>query len=901
MRIAIVGPSPIPYCRGGIENFLTGLQRAINESTHHVAELIKIPVRENSVAQLLTSYLKCRMINLDHFDLIISFKYPTWMIRHRNHLVYLGHRLRGLYDSYPIPPEKDRLFSSNPLDFPGPWIQRIIRWLDNQALSPNNISYAFSMSHTIAARKCYFHSDLPPEIICGSTFREEFKCEKGEFFLTVNRLDAPKRVDLMIRAFKQVKTDRRFVVVGSGPQENYLRAIGSSDERIVFEGDVPESRLIDLYARSYAVIYVPYQEDYGLVTIEAMKSGKPVVTVADSGGPLEFIENGINGLIADPSVDSLATALQTLSDNPKLVCTMGISALERMRSITWKNAVTALLRPYEYWPERCVKSRKQRRRITAFIPYPVHPVKSGGQRRESALYRELSRFYDVYLVTMGRDGDSGRNTELSPSFHEICIPPSPAQLREQWILEKQTETAISDVALPRLLHKNPNFIRAIEYFCESTDVVVSCHPYIHSYIKRSKRNRLLIHESQNFEWIMKSHYLANSKSGQSLLRDVYRSEKDAFCFSDLVFTTSSSEAERMEAEYGTPRGILGIVPNGVDVDLFDPVTDQKRMETRTRLGWTKSNIVIFMGAWHPPNLEALLFIINSLAPSLESFHFMIIGSVKDQYEASLGPLPQFENVTYTGVLEEAQLFDYLSGADLAINPMFSGAGTNLKILEYFACGIPVVSTPHGVRGLDVSSGTEVIVAEKESFADALRALADSPITQRSIRDAARRTVIEKYSWKQIAAGMIHTIEQNIVPAGPPELNLAQDEEFSMGWYHAEHWQISGTPHPICVRWSYPECCVFIADQRYDSILEITVQGSPSGSSLRILIDSIPVFSEPISSDFSRVCIPVKTQPGLDWHLITLQSTPWSPKQFGSADDRMLGVAVSRIALHLEQN
>ena len=506
MKIAIVGPSPVPYCRGGIENFLAGLHKAINESTSHIAELIKIPIRENSVPSLIAGYLRCRFINLDHFDLIISFKYPTWMIRHRNHVIYLGHRLRGLYDTYPIPPDRDRLLTSNPLDFPGPWIRNLIHWLDDRAIRPERISHAFSMSRTIADRPGYFHPDLVPQVICGSSFRDDFRMEVGEHFLTVNRLDAPKRVDLMIRAYRHVRTDMPFIIAGTGPQGDYLRALAGSDPRIVFPGEVSETRLLELYARAYAVIYTPYQEDYGLITIEGMKSGKPNVSTSDSGGPVEFIEHGVNGLICAPDEQSLAVSIQTLADDPAMVRRMSAAALKRMETVTWHHAVDALLDPYRFWPDRSPRTRKQRRRITVLIPYPVHPVRSGGQRRESALYRELSRFYDVFLLTLGRDRQSGNHIEINPNLHEICIPPSESQLREQWQLEAEAGTAISDVAIPRLMRKNHNLIRAIDYFSEASDIVVSCHPYMHRFIRPSARTQLIVHESQNFEWLMKSTY-----------------------------------------------------------------------------------------------------------------------------------------------------------------------------------------------------------------------------------------------------------------------------------------------------------------------------------------------------------------------------------------------------------
>ncbi len=387
MRIAIVGASPIPFCRGGIENFMAGLCKAINDHTTHSAELIKVPVREDSVPYLLRAYYRFFRLNLDHFDLVITTKYPAWNLRHRNHVIYLGHRLRGLYDTYPIPPERDKLWKSGPLQFPGPWIRRIVRWLDGRAIRPSTVSHAFATSRTIAGRSEYFHPDLPPTVVYHSTIHENYQRLPGEYLFTVNRLDPPKRVDLMIRAFREVQTDVPFLIAGTGPHETYLKSLAGTDPRIRFLGDVSESELTGLYAKALAVLYTPYAEDYGLITIEAMKSGKPVITTADSGGPLEFVREGENGWIARPEPADVARCISEALDDRTRLENMGNTALQTVDSINWSNTVAGLLQPYACWPEPGPKKPGQRRRITVLVPYPIFPPRSGGQKRVAGITR----------------------------------------------------------------------------------------------------------------------------------------------------------------------------------------------------------------------------------------------------------------------------------------------------------------------------------------------------------------------------------------------------------------------------------------------------------------------------------------------------------------------------------
>ena len=68
--------------------------------TAHDVELFKLPVREQDFSGLVASYRAFTMLDLSHFDMVISSKYPAWMVRHPNHVVYMAHVFRGLYEDY---------------------------------------------------------------------------------------------------------------------------------------------------------------------------------------------------------------------------------------------------------------------------------------------------------------------------------------------------------------------------------------------------------------------------------------------------------------------------------------------------------------------------------------------------------------------------------------------------------------------------------------------------------------------------------------------------------------------------------------------------------------------------------------------------------------------------------
>ena len=105
-----------------------------------------------------------------------------------------------------------------------------------------------------------------------------------------------------------MKRDVPLLITGTGEDEKALRAAAAGDRRIRFLGNVDEAALSDLYADALLVPFVPKHEDYGLITIEAFKSGKPVLTCTDSGETLEFVRDGHNGYVVEPNAREIAAA-----------------------------------------------------------------------------------------------------------------------------------------------------------------------------------------------------------------------------------------------------------------------------------------------------------------------------------------------------------------------------------------------------------------------------------------------------------------------------------------------------------------------------------------------------------------------------------------------------------------
>jgi glycosyltransferase involved in cell wall biosynthesis len=322
----------VPFERGGTEIFADGLVRALGEAGHE-AELVTVPFKWYPNERVLTQSFVWRLLDLEEangrpIDAVIATKFPSYVVRHPNKVVWLLHQFRQAWDF-------DRTefgqFSESAED-------RALRRkvLDLDRVSLGEAKKIFTTSSIVAGR-LKDSVGLDAEVLAPPPAPLAFRCEEyGDFVLSVNRLDRAKRIDLLLEAAKQ--TDVRIVVAGDGPDRERLEALANGN--VEFVGRVSDEQLADLYARCRAVYYAPVNEDYGLVPYEAFLSDKPVITTTDAGGPLDIVHDGKTGRVVAPTVDELARALTFTADEAR---TLGRAGHEIAREVTWQRCVDRLL------------------------------------------------------------------------------------------------------------------------------------------------------------------------------------------------------------------------------------------------------------------------------------------------------------------------------------------------------------------------------------------------------------------------------------------------------------------------------------------------------------------------------------------------------------------------------
>ncbi len=782
IKVAIVAPSGVPYAVGGAEKFWWGLLDAFKRHTRHEIELLKIPSPERNFAELIDSYRYFSELDLSHFDRVISTKYPAWMVRHEHHYVYLQHKLRGLYDTYPqglqreltdgpeelaslmqalaadpepsaraaVFAELDKLRSS-PLwqdyfTLPGPVARQVVHWLDQSALQPGLINKFMAISDNVAGRDDYFPAQVPVQVIRHPSDLVPQSPRPGSYLFTVSRLVESKRMGLLIQAMRSVETDIELRIAGAGPDEARLRRLAAGDDRIVFLGRVADAQLSGLYANALAVAFVPADEDYGLVTLEALQAGKPVISCTDSGGVAELITQGETGWLCEPDVTSLAACLQRLADQPQVASSMQPRCLAAGADIGWQATVNAVMDEGVLLDNDGFLQRGKPKKIVVAVSFPIFPAHTGGQNRVFNLYRHIARFTPVTLVTLCAHSEPALQREIAAGLTEIRIPKTLLHEQGEAALHRQLGVSVGDIYVIDHIHDTPQYLEALKQACRDADLAIASHPYLYPAI-RSVYRGVLLYDAHNVEADMKASLFKDKQQARPWLARVAAVESQCCRDARLIGVCSSEEKARFQALYGLEDKTFCPVPNGTNIYALEeePVL-QKRIAARVRAEVYR--VAVFIGSWHGPNLEAAEFIVAELAPVLPEVEFWLLGSVGKAFEGR--PIP--DNARLWGQVNEADKWLLLRSADIALNPVITGAGSNLKMAEYAAAGIPVLATPHGCRGLALLPEKHVHIAHLDDFSKKIQSLVNrlgtSALEQMSAE--ARAVSVGSHDWRGIA-------------------------------------------------------------------------------------------------------------------------------------------------------
>jgi glycosyltransferase involved in cell wall biosynthesis len=328
---------------GGAEYHVRALLQQLRARGYQ-AEIVSIPFKWDPKREILAHAAAWRLVDLSEsngepIDLVIGTKFPSYFVRHPNKVAWLIHQHRAAYE---LCGTEYSNFSHSDEDV---GLRQTVIDLDRKMLGECRALFA-NARNTANRLKKFNGLDAIP-LYHPPPFADRLEPGPyGNYVLFVGRMETIKRPDLAVRAMPYVDGSTRLVMVGDGTQllrmQELAASIGVAD-RVEFIGSAGEERLIGLYKEALAVIYSPFDEDYGYVTLESFLAHKPVITTTDAGGPLEFVEDGVNGAVTEPSAEAIAAAVNRFAADRARAARLGDAGFERARLVTWDGVIEKLV------------------------------------------------------------------------------------------------------------------------------------------------------------------------------------------------------------------------------------------------------------------------------------------------------------------------------------------------------------------------------------------------------------------------------------------------------------------------------------------------------------------------------------------------------------------------------
>lgn len=372
----------------------------------------------------------------------------------------------------------------------------------------------------------------------------------------------------------------------------------------------------------------------------------------------------------------------------------------------------------------------------------ISPPISGGTLRYLYLYKELSRYYDITLLsqTLKRRGGLYR---FSPTFKEYRVGLDFTQLSTP-IEEFTYEQAL--LAGFKSPQENTIFSTHFEQLYQINDIIIHESPYLvdhDKYLALDYKPR--IYNSHNHEYQLASDIWKHPDS-RKLLPYLFEAEKKLATSSDLLFATCEVEKNSFTTMYDLDGNKVKLAPNGIYPNEWSKKKKKNQAHTKPK--------AFFIGTDYPPNLDAVDYIVNTLTTLCPDIEFIVAGSCCNRFSNFKKP-----NLNLIGRINHKYKMKLFTSMDIAINPMFTGAGVNLKTLEFLSAGITLFSTDYGVRGLGIIDQKHYIQVKKDDFADKINKLAFNKEYLEKISLNGQRYINNKYSWENITKRIYEEIEQ----------------------------------------------------------------------------------------------------------------------------------------------
>lgn len=377
------------------------------------------------------------------------------------------------------------------------------------------------------------------------------------------------------------------------------------------------------------------------------------------------------------------------------------------------------------------------------IPYP--PFRGDKLKIYNLAKRLAAKGHTLHLITfMEEAGDEQYRPELEQIFEKVVLVHLPKRRAGMNVLGG----VVSRLPFQVSYFKSKEMQRKLNTLLqqERYDAVHVQHLRMAPYLEhRADLPRILdLPDAFSLYWQRRKAVKKNplKKSAESWEAGrVFRYEQQVLQRFNRTLCCSAEDLKYLQEKHGADN--LSLLPNGVDLATFYPKNHD----------YSHNHTLLFTGNMdYAPNVDAVVYFCKEVLPLIRKkqpqVKFVIAGQ---RPVAAVKALAQeVEHVAVTGFV--ADLTELYNAASVVVAPLRFGAGTQNKVLEAMAMGIPVVCSHIGFGGLGIENGEGAIMrTDAVSFADAVVHLLDSEAARKALGEKAARVIEARFGWDAIAA------------------------------------------------------------------------------------------------------------------------------------------------------
>jgi len=397
--------------------------------------------------------------------------------------------------------------------------------------------------------------------------------------------------------------------------------------------------------------------------------------------------------------------------------------------------------------------------LSPTLPWPLN---MGSKIRIYHVLRELARVgHEVTLLALSHEPYGPKELEaLKVHCGELHVIP----LKNRSRLQAAVKSVVSRRPYRVAKFESPEFKQAVAQALQEDYDILWVHfmetlAYVPQSYARGERPIVVLDQHNADEWFWETYAREGSpwirlfaKINLWQLRGIQASLLKRV---DVILSASKEDADFTRTRLPNPATQVWVVPNGVDTENLRPPDTAER-----------KNRIIFCGSMDVlMNIDAVDWFARRVFPRVREAvfdaEFWIVGRNPAPKVKALASLP---GIRVTGQVEDVR--SYYARANVAVAPFRYGGGTKLKVLEAMALGVPLVATPVGCQGIDVTPGKHLFKKDnKEAFAQRVVSLLRDESLRRRMAAEARRLVEERYSWHAIVSDAIKRLEWMVKEQG----------------------------------------------------------------------------------------------------------------------------------------